>query len=153
MKRKIFFLVLGIGIFIFARSPDLKAEENKNSGSITVQISGFKNTEGAAALLFFDSPAGFPKNKEKASRQYYSTLSSTRSSVKFEGVQFGTYAITVIHDENSNGELDTNWLGKPKEGIGVSKEIKGLFGPRFKPASFLLDKSSFTINIELKYLD
>jgi uncharacterized protein (DUF2141 family) len=28
------------------------------------------------------------------------------------------YAIAVIHDENRNGELDTNMFGIPKEGYG-----------------------------------
>jgi len=42
----------------------------------------------------------------------------------------GKYAVSVFHDENSNGKLDTNFLGIPREGVGASNNAKGHFGPR-----------------------
>jgi uncharacterized protein (DUF2141 family) len=36
----------------------------------------------------------------------------------FSDIKPGNYAIAVIHDENRNGELDTNMFGIPKEGYG-----------------------------------
>jgi uncharacterized protein (DUF2141 family) len=35
---------------------------------------------------------------------------------EFSDIKPGNYAIAVIHDENRNGELDTNMFGIPKEG-------------------------------------
>ena len=40
------------------------------------------------------------------------------------------YAIRFIHDENRNEELDTNFLGIPKEGFGFSNDVMGKFGPK-----------------------
>jgi hypothetical protein len=31
--------------------------------------------------------------------------------------------------ENSNGKLDTNFVGIPREGVGASNDAKGHFGP------------------------
>ena len=35
-----------------------------------------------------------------------------------------------FHDENSNEELDTNFIGIPKEGFGFSNDAFGKFGPK-----------------------
>jgi hypothetical protein len=48
-----------------------------------------------------------------------------------------TYAISVFHGENSNGKLDTNFLGMPRGGMGASNGAKGHFGPpKFVAAAF-----------------
>ena len=44
----------------------------------------------------------------------------------------GVYAVAVYHDANSNGKLDANFLGIPKEGYGVSNDVR----PRFRPPRF-----------------
>ena len=55
----------------------------------------------------------------------------------FEGIPAGTYALVVLHDENMNGKVDTNWIGIPKEGYGFSNDAKASFSaPSFKDASF-----------------
>ena len=41
----------------------------------------------------------------------------------------GDYAVSVFHDENSNGKLDRNFMGMPKEGVGKSNDAAGHFGP------------------------
>ena len=35
----------------------------------------------------------------------------------FKGLKDGVYAIAIIHDENTNGKLDTNFIGIPAEGV------------------------------------
>ena len=41
----------------------------------------------------------------------------------------GQYAMTVFHDSNGNGELDTSFMGSPKEPIAMSNNAKSKFGP------------------------
>lgn len=70
----------------------------------------------------------------------------------FEEIPPGTYAIGVIHDENMNGELDTNLLGVPKEGYGFSNDARALLGaPTFAAASFPYDGRNLELTIELRY--
>jgi hypothetical protein len=39
--------------------------------------------------------------------------------------------------KNSNGKLDRNFMGSPKEGVGASNDAKGSFGPpKFADARF-----------------
>lgn len=37
--------------------------------------------------------------------------------------------INVFYDINSNGELDTSWIGIPEEPVGITNNIRGNFGP------------------------
>jgi uncharacterized protein (DUF2141 family) len=41
----------------------------------------------------------------------------------------GKYAVRYYHDENMNGKMETNLVGKPTEGYGFSNNVIGKFGP------------------------
>lgn len=61
----------------------------------------------------------------------------------------GEYALAIFHDENGNDELDTNWLGIPKEAFAFSKAKMKLFGPpSFRECALTL-KSDSEIRISL----
>ena len=69
----------------------------------------------------------------------------------FEKVPPGTYAISVFHDANENGKLDSNFAGIPKEGFGFSNNAMGMFGPpSFGEAKFAFEGEK-KIEITLKY--
>lgn len=47
----------------------------------------------------------------------------------------GIYAVAVHHDANTNGKMDTNFFGIPKEGYGISNDPRPRFrAPRFDEA-------------------
>jgi uncharacterized protein (DUF2141 family) len=55
-------------------------------------------------------------------------------------LRIGSYAIRVFHDQNSNGKLDTNLIGIPKERFGFSNNVMGQFGPpAFEEQLFMHD--------------
>jgi len=37
--------------------------------------------------------------------------------------------VSMIHDENANNTMDTNFFGMPKEGWGTSRDARASFGP------------------------
>lgn len=52
------------------------------------------------------------------------------------------YAIAIFHDSNTNGRLDQNFLGIPKEGYGFSENATALMStPAFKKAKFTLSRT------------
>jgi uncharacterized protein (DUF2141 family) len=70
----------------------------------------------------------------------------------FEAILPGTYALAVIHDENSKAKLDTNLLGIPTEGYGFSNDATASFGtPSFSDARFSYDGRSLNMTITLHY--
>lgn len=48
----------------------------------------------------------------------------------------GDHAVTVNHDDNDNGKLDTNLVGTPLEGHGFSKNPNVMRKPTFAEARF-----------------
>lgn len=70
----------------------------------------------------------------------------------FADIPPGTYAIAVIHDENTNGKLDTSWLGIPTEGYGFSRGATRPLGvPSFSAASFPYDGRTLDLTVTLHY--
>ena len=67
-------------------------------------------------------------------------------------MKFHGYAIRYFHDENNNDELDTNFIGIPKEGFGFSNDAFGKFGPK-KFKEWLFEVSGDTdIRMTTSYL-
>jgi uncharacterized protein (DUF2141 family) len=63
----------------------------------------------------------------------------------------GTYAVAVHHDANANGKLDTNFLGIPKEGYGVSNDARPkLRAPQFDEAKLTITRDT-TVTVRVVY--
>ncbi|MEM6358516.1 MAG: DUF2141 domain-containing protein [Bacteroidota bacterium] len=98
-----------------------------DTGEILVNIENIKSDEGVLIVALFDNEDDFLK---KFYRNKIITLEEVKNGpVKFEKLPPGRYSVSVIHDQNKNGELDTNWAGIPKEPFGFSKKSFGNFGP------------------------
>jgi uncharacterized protein (DUF2141 family) len=55
------------------------------------------------------------------------------AEVRFENVAPGRYAVSLFHDQNGNGRLDSNWVGAPTEGYGASRNaLPALGAPTFE---------------------
>lgn len=66
-------------------------------------------------------------------------------------VHAGEYAVAVFADMNGNGVLDSNFVGIPKEPVGVSRDAKGRFGPpKFADAAFKVGEGVTTQTITIK---
>ncbi len=60
----------------------------------------------------------------------------------------GKYAVRFYHDENMNGVMETNLVGKPTEGYGFSNNVTGRFSmPPFEKWLFEMnDDKKIAIN-------
>jgi len=120
---------------------------------IHIEIAGLRNDKGQVLCALFSSPAGFPKNSENAAAHAKSEISHGHAVCEFSGIAAGTYAVSVFHDENSNGRLDTNILGIPREGVGASNNARGHFGPpKFDAAAFHFPDGRLDLKITVTYL-
>jgi uncharacterized protein (DUF2141 family) len=115
--------------------------------SLEVNISGYESTQGKLQIALYGDKDDF-LNFESSFRNITTTLSIDNTKVVFNNVPNGIYSIAIFHDLNDNGDLDTNWIGIPKEPIGVSGTGKSRFGPpKFKDCQFELNKDR---EIEIK---
>ena len=73
-------------------------------------------------------------------------------SLRFTGLPSGDYALSLIHDENSNNKLDT-MMGIPREGFGFSRNPAIRFGPpSFASARFTVVSGEVGETVRVKYL-
>jgi uncharacterized protein (DUF2141 family) len=119
---------------------------------IRVNIEGLCSDKGQIMCAVYSSAAAFPKDATQALARAQSAVSGRHSVCSFAGIQPGTYAVAVFHDENSNGTLDVNFLGIPREGTGASRNAKGHLGPpKFDDAAFRYAGGRLELKITIKY--
>lgn len=122
-------------------------------GNLIVIVHKIRNHSGQMGFLLFNSKEGFPNHPEKALVSAFIKVVADSIEHTFINIPLGSYAISAFHDENNDKKVNSNFLGIPKEGIGVSNNIKGSFGPpKFDDAKFDFARSAQTINISLTYL-
>ncbi len=110
--------------------------------SIAVEVQGVKDSEGNISVAVYNSSEGFLKF-DKAFKSTSTKAIKGLTQLLIEDLPAGNYALAVFHDENGNDELDTNWLGIPKEAVGFSNAKMKTFGPpSFKECSIDLKKDS-----------
>ena len=131
-----------LGIFMAAATLFTYAQ------TMTVVIKNVNSNVGSVQLRLYNSEEQFMK---KAFAVAEVKAVNGQVVAVFENVASGTYAISVMHDANDNQELDSNFMGIPKEGFGFSNDATGMFGPPdFKKASFQFSNQEMVIN--LRYL-
>ena len=141
-------------IFIFSLllSMNLFAVESSPHGNIVMTMDNFHNDEGSVLVTLFSSSDGFPDRPKKAIKNLQAEIREGKLKVFFSNIPYGIYAVAVLHDENGNGEMDTNWVGMPKEGYGVSNDAKASFGPpKYKDAKFSLEAKELPLHIIIRY--
>jgi uncharacterized protein (DUF2141 family) len=120
---------------------------------VHVEIDGLRNDKGQVLCALFSSAADFPKKGDKAIAHAKSGISHRQAICDFSGISTGTYAVSVFHDENSNGKMDTNLMGIPREGVGASNNARGHFGPpKFDAAAFHFSGDRMDLKITIYYL-
>lgn len=81
------------------------------------------------------------------------TVRATGATVlcAFDKVRPGTYGLSAFHDRNSNGKLDTNFLGMPTEDYCASNNARGVLGPpSFDDAKFTFRGGTARLEAQLK---
>jgi uncharacterized protein (DUF2141 family) len=116
--------------------------------TITVKFSEIKPVQGKIYVGLYNSEATF-MNDEAYFKSCITAVNGGTAECLLEDIPTGKYAISVFHDENSNGKLDTGMFGIPKEGYGFSNNARGTFGPpSFVDSSFEV-KGNVVQEIEL----
>ncbi|MBW4505267.1 MAG: DUF2141 domain-containing protein [Scytonematopsis contorta HA4267-MV1] len=121
--------------------------------TLTVEVNGLRNRKGQVCISIFADADAFPKDAVNAVQSQCVEITDIPLQVTFENLQPGNYAITVMHDENRDGQLNRNFLGIPTEGFGFSRNPTIYFGaPKFDDTVFTVTETNTTTQINLNYL-
>lgn len=119
--------------------------------TVEVHVEGLRSQKGIIRACLTSNPKFFPHcDKDKGSHKL-NTPTPQGALLRFTNVTPGTYAITLLHDENGNARLDT-MLGIPKEGVGFSNNPRLIAGPpKFAAVQFAVKDAPVAATIRLKY--
>jgi len=144
----IFFLLFFISLsceFQFAQT----LKESKSFGKLEVKILGFENNKGDCWFALDNSEEVY-ESEDKVWIGKILPIENKKVVVILDSLNYGEYAVRVFHDENKNGELDTDFLGIPDEDYGYSNDASGWFGPpSWDKAKFIFNKPAMTITINI----
>ena len=145
---------IGLGVaLVAARVGGVGQAPTPAENVIHVDISGLRSDKGQMLCALFSSAEAFPTKADKATSRLTAKIAERQAICDFTGVAPGTYAVSVVHDENSNGKLDRNFIGMPREGVGASNDAKGHMGPpKFNAASFQYKGGRLDLKIHVNYL-
>jgi uncharacterized protein (DUF2141 family) len=114
----------------------LLASASAFAADLVVVIQGVESPEGELQIELYgvQQRATFPyadRGVLAEARVRAETLPppGTQASVSFGDLAPGSYAVSVIHDVNGNGDIDFNMFGVPTEGYGFSNGAHGTLGP------------------------
>jgi uncharacterized protein (DUF2141 family) len=94
---------------------------------IQAVVSGSTASSGQILGSLFDSEATYME--EPRVRVVVTVDAAGQALLDFGMHPPGDYAVVAIYDQDSDGELDTGFLGIPKEKVGFSNNAWGRFGP------------------------
>ena len=121
--------------------------------TLKITITNLRNNRGHVLISIFKDGVGYPDKPEISFKRAKLSISNKTAVFDFIGLPTGNYAIAILHDENDDMKMNTNFFGIPKEGYGFSNNVMGTFGPPgYSKASFNYTASTTAaISIKARY--
>ncbi|MDD2635702.1 MAG: DUF2141 domain-containing protein [Bacteroidales bacterium] len=117
---------------------------------LVIKIQNIEVREGNIRIGVFNTSEKFLK-QGSTYKNYLISVKNTTESIIIDDLEKGEYAIMLYHDKNSDGKLNQNIIGIPKEPFGFSNNIKPkLSKPTFEECKFSLN-SNRLIHIKLDH--
>lgn len=105
--------------------------------TLTIEINQLTSNKGQVIMEFCNSKG------EKISGIIQSVENNNKCIIIIKDLKPDSYSFKYFHDENMNKEMDTNFIGIPKEGFGFSNNAKAKFGaPDLVETIFEIKESS-----------
>jgi len=129
-------------------------EPTGRSAILKVRIDGLRSTRGKILAYVWNQGDGFPSEKRKTLTIAEVAIRGGQAEVDVEiPASEKRLAVSVMHDENGNGKMDSNVLGIPLEGYATSNNVPhSMTGPpRYKDAEFEMRASAADVHIKMLY--
>ncbi|MFT4519440.1 MAG: hypothetical protein ACI9JM_001836 [Halioglobus sp.] len=122
------------------------------TGALEITVTNIVDGSGTLYLAVQDSADTWLETDSDAApfRDVIQPVSSTQNMViRIEDLPPGQYAVSLFQDLDGDVELDTNFIGFPKEPFGFSAPM-GKFGPpKFEDAAVQIAEEDVSMSIEL----
>ena len=122
-----------------------------DGATLDLSFENVRNTRGVIRICLTANRRHFPDcSGDSAARTL--SIPASQAGARFTGLAAGTYAISLIHDENGNGRMDMT-LMMPREGFGFSRNPRiGMGPPRFDAAAFAVGSDPVRQQVRVRYM-
>ncbi len=122
----------------------LSFAQDEKGITLTVTVEN-ANNENGNMLVSLHSKDTFMKGKGVDNSE--GKIVDGKSTITFQNVKPGEYAIMVLHDENENNTMDFEENGMPKESYGMSNNPRSFGPPVYGDAKFVVADENMDISI------
>ncbi|CAM4191693.1 DUF2141 domain-containing protein [Gillisia limnaea] len=140
MKKWILIMTLFVCVFAYSQT--------ENTSTVTVNVNNLSTDEGFLLIGIYTEKI-FMKSTPKYTAK--GEIKNGSSTITFEGIPPGSYAISGFHDLNGNNKMDFQPTGKPGEPYGISKNNINPNGPPIWEDS-KFEVSGVPVEMEIKFL-
>ena len=118
-----------------------------HAADVSVRVQGAP-PDGVLVFQVYDSPNAFGDFRDPIREM--SAVARPGTTYRVDGVPAGDVAVLVYLDENGNNLLDKNFIGIPKEPLGISNNYRPKGPPAFELAKFSVSENEpMAIDIEI----
>lgn len=126
ISRMSILIIVSSCIFLVTVSQSRVFAQQDNSSKLVIKVIGFKSNQGKVRISLFNSEQSWLRD---ALQKSFVVITNNQTELSFDNIPYGEYAVSVFHDENGNGKMDTNFFRIPTESFGFSNGAQGSFGP------------------------
>ncbi len=133
-------MILFVSVFAYSQT--------ENTSTVTVNVNNLSTDEGFLLIGIYTEKI-FMKSTPKYTAK--GEIKNGSSTITFEEIPPGSYAISGFHDLNGNNKMDFQPTGKPGEPYGISKNNINPNGPPIWEDS-KFEVSGVPVEMEIKFL-
>ena len=97
--------------------------------TLNLVLTGLRSSAGEVRVCVWHQGESFPNCRKGQDVRMLAAPAAPEVRLAVDGLAPGAYAVSVIHDENGNRQLDKSLIGIPTEGVGFSHNPRVVFGP------------------------
>ena len=136
-----------VKFFVFFLCSQFIQSQVDTGTDVHVVVENIKSNNGTIYMAIYSTETSFLNSEYKGA---IVPIDAYTCRYTFKDIPRGVYAISLFHDENDNGAMDTNFVGIPKEAYGCSNNARGFMGPpKWKDAKFEITDQEITQTIAL----
>jgi uncharacterized protein (DUF2141 family) len=129
----------------------IKLSTFQDTSRLELVIQNTKSNKGTIQVLIFNSETGFPDEPKKAFKAFSLPITDLSAKKTIDNLPPGKYAISVFHDEDSDGKIQKNGVGIPVDRFGFSNNPTIIFGPpSFSKSAFTVKNTPTKVLINLR---
>jgi len=122
------------------------------TGTLVVNIENIHLNKGSIHIALYDDPTTFSKDEGVFFGEIIQLKQAGSQQWIVEDLSYRKYALAIFHDINSNGKMDRNLLGVPKEPYAFSKKEPSKWRePTFQDVAFQMNAPEKKINVSLDF--